>query len=120
MGNRMNAAFETVFGMVYGKVCIVGSDCYELTPQIIQDAFLALDNSDLVVGPARDGGYYLLGMKTLHSPLFQDKVWSTASVFEDTLQTAQRLQLKVKLLPLLRDVDEAADIPEKWLIPFNR
>lgn len=115
LGQRMSAAFDAVLGAGYSKVCIVGSDCFELTPQIIEDAFCCLDESDVVIGPAHDGGYYLLGMKTLHPQLFLGKAWSTATVFEDTMQTARQLNLTVKQLPLLRDVDEAADVPRDWL-----
>ncbi len=120
LGQRMNDAFAIVLKMGYGKVCIVGSDCYELTPEIIRDAFQALEKSDVVIGPAHDGGYYLLGMKWLHSSLFQNKSWSTGSVLADTLQTAHQLLLKVAQLPALHDVDEAQDVPADWLTAIKK
>jgi len=115
LGHRMNAAFETVLAMGYNKVCIIGSDCCELTTEIIADAFHSLEKNDIAIGPADDGGYYLLGMKQLHSSLFQNKSWSTNLVLADTLQTIQQLGLTVQRLPQLSDVDEAEDVPAAWL-----
>ncbi len=120
LGRRMNDAFDTVFKMGYNKVCIVGSDCYELTSEIITNAFRALEENDIVIGPAHDGGYYLLGMKLLHSSLFENKAWSTSSVLTDTFQTAQQIGVTLMQLPTLRDVDEAADVPEEWLTAVKR
>ncbi|HVF96002.1 MAG TPA: TIGR04282 family arsenosugar biosynthesis glycosyltransferase [Flavisolibacter sp.] len=120
LGDRMNAAFETVFRMGYHQVCIIGSDCYQLTPEIIADAFQALEKNDLVIGPAYDGGYYLLGMKQLHSSLFQNKQWSTGSVCADTLLTAAHQKLTVAKLSTLHDVDEADDVPGDWLNELKR
>ena len=115
LGHRMNDAFDTVFRLGYDKACIVGSDCYELTTDIIENAFRALERCDVVIGPAHDGGYYLLGMKRLHSSLFQNKAWSTNSVLADTLQTAEQMGLIEVQLPTLHDVDEADDVPKEWL-----
>ncbi len=120
LGHRMNAAFETVLAMGYYKVCIVGSDCYELTPNIIADAFRALDENDIAIGPAHDGGYYLLGMKQLYTSLFQNKSWSSPTVLADTLQNIQQLGLTVEQLPQLSDVDEAEDVPAAWLTEINK
>lgn len=119
LGHRMKAAFDTVLRLGYGKACIVGSDCYELTTNVIEDAFIALERSNVVIGPAHDGGYYLLGMKRLYSSLFQNKSWSTSSVLSDTLQTAEQMGLAVVQLPTFHDVDEAADVPKEWLIVVN-
>jgi rSAM/selenodomain-associated transferase 1 len=71
LGQRMQQAFENVFSIGYEKVVIIGSDCYELTSVIINTAFDVLDQHDLVIGPAHDEGYYLLGMKKLHPLLFK-------------------------------------------------
>jgi glycosyltransferase A (GT-A) superfamily protein (DUF2064 family) len=65
---------------------------------------------DVVLGPAPDGGYYLLGLRQPQPELFQNKAWSTDSVLADTLADAHRLGLRVALLPELRDVDTAADL----------
>ena len=70
LGERMYQAFQQGFATGYEQVCIIGSDCYELTEQIIQQAFEKLELTDVVIGPAEDGGYYLLGMKGLHETIF--------------------------------------------------
>lgn len=110
LGERMSAAFEKIYGKGYNKVLIIGSDCYELTPGIIEEAFVALEKNAVVVGPAKDGGYYLLGMKKFHSSLFEIKAWSTNSVLQETLQQCTQLTLSYYLLPVLNDVDDATDI----------
>ena len=80
-----------------------------LTSDIIQAAFDALDSHDMSIGPALDGGYYLLGLRAPHQSLFEDIVWSTASVLKETLQKAKTLQLSVYQLPTLSDIDNEAD-----------
>lgn len=120
LGERMKAAFEEVFsqaGSGHGhltKTLIVGSDCPQLTSEIIGEAFLKLDESDIVVGPAEDGGYYLLGMKKMHSSLFSDVPWSTENVLRETLDKASMAGLSVAFTPLLFDVDTESDW-ERWL-----
>ena len=110
LGERMLRAFEESFAQGYQRVCIIGSDCYELSTQIIEQAFEALKTHDLVIGPSTDGGYYLLGMQRLYPALFQGKHWSTASVGKDTIEDATRMQLRWLALPTLSDVDEEADL----------
>jgi len=108
LGLRMLNAFKQLFKMGYQKVVIVGSDIYELTSQDIKDAFTALETSDFVLGPAKDGGYYLLGMKHLKAEVFKNKNWGTATVFEDTITDLKNE--KVSLLPVKSDVDVVEDI----------
>lgn len=67
LGERMRNAFQSVFEQQYQKVVIIGSDCYELTSEILQQAFIKLNTTDVVIGPAKDGGYYLLGIKAISS-----------------------------------------------------
>lgn len=112
LGERMERAFGQAFGQHYEKVIIVGSDCYEITTEIIEDALAALDNHNVVVGPAKDGGYYLLGMDRHYPHLFKNKVWSTENVFLDTLLDVQKLKLSYSILPTLSDVDEEKDLGE--------
>lgn len=109
LGEKMNAAFENAFASGYTSVVIIGSDCQQLTQEIIQQAFAALETHDVVIGPALDGGYYLLGMKKLHPPFFRNKQWSTEHVFPDTLEDTRALHLTYTLLPILSDVDKAED-----------
>jgi uncharacterized protein len=114
LGEKMKAAFETAFADGYTSVVIIGSDCQQLTPDIINEAFDRLENHEVVIGPALDGGYYLLGMKHLHLELFENKRWSTEHVFPDTLYDIERLHLSHTLLPYLSDVDKLEDLQENW------
>jgi len=110
LGERMAQAFGAAFGAGAGRVVIIGTDCPGLSADLLHQAFDSLRDHDLVVGPADDGGYYLLGMKQLHPALFADKAWSTATVLPDTLADAARLGLRVAHLPPLSDVDSAQDL----------
>jgi len=110
LGKRMQAAFENAFAQGYEKVCIIGSDCYELDTDILKEAFARLNEKDLVIGPATDGGYYLLGMNKMNTFLFRNKDWSTPSVLSDTLDDIKEANLSLTLLPVLTDIDEEKDL----------
>ena len=114
LGQRMAAAFQEAFSLGYQSVCIIGSDCYELTSAIISEAFSKLSDHDVVIGPTHDGGYYLLGMKLLYKPLFLNKSWSTDTVFSDTINDFDTLSLTSYRLIKLSDVDEEKDLPKHW------
>lgn len=107
-GERMMHSFHTLFQKDYEKVIIIGSDLYHLKAEILEDAFLQLNHHDVVVGPAADGGYYLLGMRQLYSELFFNKKWSTSSVLSDTLFDLQNHS--VYLLEKLNDIDTYDDL----------
>jgi rSAM/selenodomain-associated transferase 1 len=113
-GARMQKAFELAF-KDHEKVVIIGSDCDELTPNIIKEAFEHLTESEVVLGPAKDGGYYLLGLKKVYPELFTNKQWSTSSVFSDTLNDIKRLKLSLYLLPVLSDIDNFEDLKNSKL-----
>jgi len=108
LGERMQLAFSNGFNNGYSKIIIVGSDLYHLKPQHIQEAFKALDNNDVVIGPAQDGGYYLLGLKTMHAPLFKDKQWGTNTVFKSTIEDLKNKT--VAYLETLNDIDVYEDL----------
>jgi rSAM/selenodomain-associated transferase 1 len=110
LGHRMAIAFATAFAAGSARVAIIGTDCPGLRAAHLAQAFALLASHDVVLGPATDGGYYLLGLRQPHPELFQNKSWSTDSVLTDTLADAHRLGLQVALLPELRDVDTAADL----------
>lgn len=110
LGHRMMDAFTEVFAHGYAKVMIIGSDCYELTSEIIIQGINKLEYNDIVIGPAADGGYYLLGMKKVISDLFINISWSTKHVLNETIGVAQNLHLTYELLPVLNDVDEEKDV----------
>ncbi len=109
LGDRMFHAFQSAFEEGAEQVVIVGSDCAEITPDLINQAFNNLDTADVVIGPANDGGYYLLGMNKLVPQLFQDKSWSTEKLIDETLQDISNLQLTHHLLPTLSDIDYEED-----------
>jgi uncharacterized protein len=108
LGERMKNAFEDVFRQGYAKAVIIGTDCPLLTQELIHDAFNKLNDFDIVIGPAVDGGYYLLGMKKLYPGLFTNIQWSTDTVFNDTI--AACTHHSYCLLPLLRDIDKEEDL----------
>ncbi len=109
LGERMEQAFRTAFEAGAMKVVIIGSDCPELTGALLQTAFDRLDESDFVLGPVPDGGYYLLGMKELESSVFRDIAWSTETVQARTIKKMQAAGKSCALLPVLSDVDTEED-----------
>ncbi len=109
LGQRMERAFEQAFQEAYNKVIIIGSDCADLSTALIQEAFEGLADHDFVIGPAKDGGYYLLGMQRLERSLFQNKDWSTASLYGQTLEDFERLEASYLQLPVLSDIDYYQD-----------
>ena len=108
LGIRMLHAFKNGFEAGYEKVMIIGSDLYDLSAKNIENAFTALDENEVVLGPALDGGYYLLGMNSLHAAVFKNKEWGTATVRKDTLDDLK--DKKVKLLAVKNDIDVYEDI----------
>ena len=110
LGDKMYNAMKHSFGEWAGKVVLIGSDCFELNSGIIEEAFKALEESDYVLGPAKDGGYYLIGMKALNLEIFQNKEWSTENVFLDTLLDIKNQEKSHYLLPTLSDVDTEEDL----------
>lgn len=111
LGEKMKRAFEESFNAGYESVCIIGTDCLELTDRILLDAFEALKQQNAVIGPAADGGYYLLGMRQFIPELFHNKEWSTCSVCQDTIRDVERLGHSYRLLPILHDIDSETDLP---------
>ena len=110
LGKRMENAFKDGFDSGFKKIIIIGSDMYDLSQTDLEVAFSTLDTHDYVIGPAEDGGYYLLGMKVENPKLFQDKEWGTASVLGDSLKDLAKENLF--LLPEKNDVDHYEDIKD--------
>lgn len=119
LGIRMYKAFEYAFAQGYKRVAIIGSDCYELSGQVLQAAFAALQNKQFVIGPANDGGYYLLGMNQLDKSVFEHKAWSTAEVFDKTIADFERLGATYEVLPMLTDIDYLEDMSATLKKRFN-
>lgn len=109
LGSKMKNAFKELFAIGYEKVIIIGSDCFELTTTIIEAALILLKNNDAVIGPAKDGGYYLLGMKKLIEPIFENKQWSTNTVFKETISDLKENNFSFACLPVLTDIDTEED-----------
>lgn len=110
LGARMAHAFGDAFAAGATQAVVIGTDCPGLSAALLHQAFELLLAHDVVLGPAADGGYYLLGMNELEEELFANKNWSTATVLPDTLADAARLGLRVAQLPTLHDVDSAEDL----------
>lgn len=109
LGLRMENAFREAFAAGAKRAVIIGSDCPQLSPEILQAAFQQLENEDFVLGPATDGGYYLLGMRAFRPEVFHGVAWSTEAVLAQTMQRIHALGASVALLPELTDVDTEAD-----------
>jgi rSAM/selenodomain-associated transferase 1 len=109
LGERMANAFARSFESGMEKVVLIGTDCPTLQSQHLNEAFEALSNSDLVLGPATDGGYYLIGMKRREDYLFEGISWSTAAVLSQTLAVATGHGLHFTLLDELSDIDTQED-----------
>ncbi len=109
LGQKISHAFQEAFQRS-DQVVIIGTDCPYLTSNIINQTFTELDNqNDLVIGPAEDGGYYLLGSNHFYPDLFKNITWSTEKVFEQTMTIAHDLDLRTKKLQRLSDIDFEAD-----------
>ncbi len=110
LGTRMAVAFQTELEAGAQSVVIIGTDCPDLTIEILTQAFEALKQHDLVVGPAADGGYYLIGLRRLLPELFVGVSWGTSQVRQQTVEIAQSLDLAIAFLPLLNDIDRPEDL----------
>ena len=108
LGSRMDNAFLDLFGMGYKKIIIIGSDMYDLSMTDLENAYSCLEKNDLVIGPASDGGYYLLGMKKPYPSVFKNKNWGTKTVFEHTM--ADLFNNSVCKLKERNDIDIYEDI----------
>ncbi len=111
LGIRMANAFQEGFASGYERICVIGSDMFDLKQNDFENAFAQLKDNDFVIGPAEDGGYYLLGMKTFKSELFRDKKWGSETVLEDTLEHLK--DEKLSILEERNDVDVYEDIKDK-------
>lgn len=110
LGDRLIAAMQSAFATGATRLVIIGIDCPDLDAGILHTAFAQLAQADLVLGPATDGGYYLIGLRSPWPQLFQSIPWSTEMVYQETLAIAHRLGLTVQSLPRLSDVDYPHDL----------
>jgi rSAM/selenodomain-associated transferase 1 len=113
LGGRMEDAFEQLFKRGYERVLIIGSDCYELDQNVIKNAFEKLKDKQVVIGPAKDGGYYLLGLSKMVKPIFNDVSWSTENVYSETVKILNSLNIEHDTTPTLSDIDVFDDLTDK-------
>lgn len=112
LGARMVSAFESIFSLGYEQVLIIGTDCPFITGEIYQMAIEILNRKDYVIGPANDGGYYLLGAKESPKEIMQNIAWSTDTVLKSTLDSIETEGKFYGLLEVLTDIDDGEDFKQ--------
>jgi rSAM/selenodomain-associated transferase 1 len=110
LGNRMANAVAQALEEGFDQAILLGSDCIELSETFIEDAFKALDDYRVVIGPSTDGGYYLLGLSHMDDFLFDDMAWSTDSVLPTTIDRLEAREYNFKLLEEKIDIDTEEDL----------
>ena len=110
LGTKMSAAFHAVFTRGFETAMMIGTDCPDIDGHILSASFSLLGETDMVIGPAADGGYYLLGLKKNHDNLFKGIAWGSDQVCSQTLTAAEHAQLRVGFLPQLTDIDRPEDL----------
>jgi rSAM/selenodomain-associated transferase 1 len=110
LGDRMSNAFADAFEKQFERVVIIGTDCPGLDQTTLEKAFEVEGDHDVVLGPAADGGYYLIGTNRYIPALFENIQWSTSEVLMSTISICRAHHLSYYLLPVLHDVDEEKDL----------
>lgn len=110
LGDRLIAAFQWAFDQGHHRVIIVGTDCPDVITDLLSQGFDRLKTDSLLLGPACDGGYYLIGLTQPQPTLFQNITWSTATVLAETLAAATAVGLAPVYLPTLTDIDRPEDL----------
>ncbi len=110
IGEIMRNALQDLFDLGASKAVITGVDIHGLSRTIISEAFLKLEHADVVIGPAEDGGYYLIGLKAAYPEIFQGISWSTGNVFIETVRAIEKMGLRYLTVKTLSDVDRIEDI----------
>jgi len=109
LGRRLGSAFEHSFNSGARQVVVIGSDCPAVTAEDVRKAWEGLQTHDVVLGPATDGGYWLIGLRQTQPALFQAIPWSSGQVFPETIKRIRQCGLRVQILRELRDLDTEAD-----------
>lgn len=110
LGERMAGAFKEGFGDGFEKVVIIGSDCPDISSEIVESAYEKLAEKDVVIGPSEDGGYYLIGTNRFIPEVFEEIPWSTEKVFRETVRVLEQHNTSYGLLPVLNDIDTEEDL----------
>tara|TARA_R110002124_G_scaffold270742_1_gene439429 strand:+ start:975 stop:1574 length:600 start_codon:yes stop_codon:yes gene_type:complete len=109
LGAKMKNAFKTSFEEGVDKIVLIGSDCPTLTSDILEEAFDELENNEVVFGPSKDGGYYLIGMNSYKPEVLEGIAWSTGKVMSQTEKRASKHNIKLAKLRVLNDIDNEKD-----------
>ncbi len=115
LGQRMKHAFEEGFEQDFEQIVLIGSDLPDISAEILQKSFKALNTNDCVFGKAEDGGYYLIGLSKINSSIFENKPWSQSELLNVTLQELKEQKAQVALLESLNDIDTYEDLIESAL-----
>lgn len=110
LGLRMFNAIQEVKADGHTEIVVIGTDCFDLTVEILEQAFAALTNSDYAIGPAEDGGYYLIGTRSGDEAVFLGKTWSTEDVYAEAKNSIESIGKTLTELPILSDVDFEEDL----------
>ena len=110
LGERMQSAFQWGFDKGYEKILIIGCDLWDLSKPLLENAFKQLDSNDYVIGPASDGGYYLLGCKKFTKHLFTEKKWGSPEVYHQTMK--ELIGKSVAILDKKNDIDTLEDLEQ--------
>ncbi len=110
LGEKMYNAFNDGFKAGYKKIVLIGSDLPTITSSHIKDGINSLDDTESVFGPAEDGGYYLIGLRSMVPEIFQNKPWSQNHLLKTTLHELQKLNVSVSTLETLNDIDTYEDL----------
>ena len=113
LGDKMKHAFQQSFEKGFEKVIIIGTDCAEINQDDVLEAEALLKENDVVIGPALDGGYYLLAMRKMHNCVFENKPWSTEKLFDLTIKELREKGISFALLKPKSDIDYEED----WMRP---
>lgn len=119
LGERIARSLSVAFQSGMERVVIIGTDCPDLNANLLTKAFHQLHSHDLVLGPALDGGYYLIGLRCFILELFTNINWGTAEVLPQTVAIAKKLELSIAYLPQLADVDRPEDLPVWEMRPLK-
>jgi rSAM/selenodomain-associated transferase 1 len=112
LGQRMKHGFLQAFEMGFKEVLLIGSDIPDLPLEFIEEAFSSLEDKDVVIGPAYDGGYYLIGFKdkTFSPQVLEGMSWGSEAVFDETMRVLKQLRQRVHILPYRKDIDTIEDL----------
>ncbi len=110
LGERMANCFKDGFASGYKNIVLIGVDCLDINTEYLNSAFEALTNSNFVLGPTLDGGYFLVGMNSFYKEIFKGIIWSTETVFSETTNKIEEAGFTYKTLGLLSDIDNIEDV----------